>query len=139
VCGEPSWAVDIGALRTAIRASSSVSSVWGGSDEGAINRSAAGGQVIDAVISSPAGMTPKQLRAWARERLATLSVVPLTCTLPLRWQVGARLSVGDSVRVAISSNAAAQKDWMRVTEWSPQFDRRFVQVTFGTDPDDGST
>lgn len=139
VCGEPSWAVDIGALRTAIRATSSLSSVWGGSDEGAINRSAAGGQVIDAVISSPAGMTPKQLRAWARERLATLSVVPLTCTLPLRWQVGARLSVGDSVRVAISSNAAAQKDWMRVTEWSPQFDRRFVQVTFGTDPDDGST
>jgi len=73
-----------------------------------------------------------------RGQLGSLSVVPLTCTLPLRWSVGMRLGVGDSVRVAISSNAAGQKDWMRVTEWAPDFERRFVQVTFGTDPDDGS-
>lgn len=139
VCGEASWQVDIGALRTAIRATSSVSSVWGGSDEGLVNASAAGGQVIDALVSGPSGMTPSQLRSWVRSRLKGLSVVPLTCTLALRWPVGMRLALGDTVRVAVSSFAAAQKDWMKVTEIAPQFEQRVVLVTFGTDPDDGSS
>ncbi len=130
----PGWQVDPGAQRTAIRGVSHVGTVWGGADVGSIDRAAAGGQIIDATVTGPAGQTPKQLQAWTDEQLATLKVLPATTTVRVRWPVGMRLAVGDSVLVGLADGAAGHLGMLRVTAWKPDFARRFVELDLGTDP-----
>lgn len=138
VLGQITWQVDPGAQRTAVRAVSSASSLWGGSSEGAIDTRQSGGQVLDVVLTGPVGMTPGRLRAWAQEQVRSLALLPGTMTLLVRWELGQRLATGDTVRVAVRSRNAAHADWMRITRWQPDtVGRRWVAIDVGTDPDEG--
>lgn len=137
ILGEVSWTVDPGAQRTAGRAVSQAGSVWGGADEGLKLTGQALGQVLDVTLQGPVGMTPEQLRSWLREQLSGLALLPATSTLLLRFELGMRLEVGDTVRVLPVAGSAAHPDWMRITEWVPDVARRFVAVQVGTDPDLG--
>lgn len=136
--GSVTWRIDPGSQRTAVRATSSASTVFSGADQGAIDLDAAFGQVIDVIMSAPVGMTPNQLARWTREQLGTLKLVQTTGTLLLPWRVGMRLSVGYSILVLARTGSAALKGWQRITQWQPDFARRFVAVDCGTDPDLGS-
>lgn len=135
--GEIRWQVDPGAQRTAIRATSSAGTIWGGADEGVSNTTQSDGQIIDVILSGPAGMTPEQLKAWATQQLGSLRLLQATATLIVRVPLGLRIQVGDSIRVAVVDASGGHYDWMRVHGWTPNFEAGFIALDVGTDPDLG--
>ncbi|HRW40516.1 MAG TPA: hypothetical protein P5193_03120 [Microthrixaceae bacterium] len=138
VLGSFAWRLDPGAIRNAIRATSAAGSVWGGADEGLVDHDAAAGQVIDVVLSAPVGMSPAQLKVWLAAQMRSLTTEQAGMGLLVRWPMGQRVEVGDTVPVAARHRSAVLKDWLRITEWSPDQHCRFVAVTLGTDPERGN-
>lgn len=136
----PRWSVDPGAQRTAARAVSSAGSVWGGADEGAVDTSQSGGQVIDVTLSAPAGLTPTQTREWLAHELASLSTVPISAPVRVPYRLGIRLDVGDTVWIDFRSESASEPGWYRITESDPDFKGcRYVDLTVGLDTEMGRT
>jgi hypothetical protein len=120
VRGVVTWTMDPGAQRTAARGTSAAGSIWGGADEGAIDTSQSGGQIIDVILSGPVGMTPEQLRAWLVTQLGSLSRRQCTTTLIVSWELGQRLQCGDTVQVSIRSAHGGHTDWMRIHAMTPR-------------------
>lgn len=136
ILGTVEWEIDPGAQATAVRGLSSATA-HGGADEAAVDTSQSRGQVIDVALPAPVGMTATALRRWCQSQLSSLMLLPATTTVLLPWDLGWRVRVGDTVRVVLQAGAAAHVDWMRVTQWVPHPDRRFIAVDLGTDPEMG--
>lgn len=137
VLGRVSWQSDPGAQRSSARATSAAGGLWGGSDEGAINTTQSRGQVIDVVLSGPVGVTPAQLQQWLDGQLSSLMLLPTSATVLVSASWARRVTVGDTLRVRLSDDAAGLVDWVRISQmvWSP--DRGIVAIDFGTDPELG--
>ena len=59
-------------------------------------------------------------------------------TVMVTWRCGMRLSVGDTVRVAVSDGQAVHTDWMRVMSKTPDLQGLSgVLLVLGTDVDLG--
>lgn len=137
VLGEVQWSIDPGAQKSAARGTSAASSLWGGSDEGAIDTSQSRGQIIDVVLSGPVGMLPSQLVQWLRGQLSSLALLPATTTVLVSESWARRVAVGDSLRVRLRSDAAGHVDWMRVAQMVHMPGRGLCAVDLGTDPERG--
>jgi hypothetical protein len=132
--------IDPGAQKTAIRATSSAGSIWGGADEGAIDTTRTGGIVIDVNLAGPSGLRPNELQAWVNAELAARSLLPASKRLYLPFRLATRIAVGDSLRAPITAGSAMLSPaWYRVTDWEAYPDRNLVTVDLGTDPDLGGT
>ena len=139
VLARVSWVVDPGAQRTAVRGQNvSGSSVLGSIDAGAIDTTAAGGHVIDVTMQGPKEMRQRALVSWVRQQLSRLSILQGSMTVMVTWRCGMRLSVGDTVRVAVSDGQAVHTDWMRVMSKTPDLQGLSgVLLVLGTDVDLG--
>lgn len=137
ILGRTPFRVDPGAQRTAVRGVSAAGSIWGGADAGAIDTSNSNGQVIDVVLSGPVGMMPNQLKDWTRSEMAGLATLQGTGRIKVAPRLGMRLRVGDTVRLAQVDGSAVHMDWVRISERNPNFDGRYVELAYGTDPDLG--
>lgn len=133
--GSVSWVIDPGAQRTAVGATSGAGSIWGGADEGAIDTSDSGGQVIDVTVSAPTGMSPSQLKRWVKTQLGTYKLLQTTATLLLPMPLGRRIVTGDSIYVAVRHGSVPLLGWFQVTNWKPDLDGQFVAVDIGVDPE----
>ena len=139
VLGRARWTVDPGAQATGLRAqNASGASVLGAIDVGVIDTSRSGGHLMEVVLRGPSAMRQRDLGVWVRRQLERMSILQGSTSLLLRWDVGMRLAVGDSVRVAVTDGAAMHVDWMRVMSWQPDLvGQAGVLVQFGTDVDLG--
>lgn len=133
VLGVVKWSTDPGAIRTSIRATSAANSIWGGADVGTMDTATAFGQVIDLTVSGPVGMSPKQLKAWVLKQLATVKVPQTTTSILVPWELGRRLSVGDTVKVSLLAGSAAISKWMTISAQTPNPEARFVMLDVGTE------
>ena len=136
VLGGPRWEQDSAAQKSQLHAVSAASSVFGGADIGVTDTSHTSGQIIEVVAQGPAGKTPNALRQWARQQLARSSIAPTTASLPLRWELGRRIAVGDQIRVVQANGSEVSAVWMRATGWRCDPQRRVVTVDFGNDPNE---
>lgn len=137
VLGEVVWAMDLGRIKSAARASSAAASLWGGADEGAVDISQSRGQVIDVTLAGPAGMLPAQLVQWLEGELSSLALLPSSLTVLVSAEWARRVVVGDTLRVRARSGSAGLTDWMRVTQIARHHRRGIAAVDLGTDPELG--
>lgn len=136
LAGPVEWTLDPGLIRSALQAISGGNTLWGGADTGVIDTSESDGQVIAATVSAPVGMNPNALDAWLRAELQRQKMLPITASLVLRHDVGRRISVGDSVRVAIELGDGLElAGWFRVTAWQHDPAAGTVTLDIGSDPE----
>lgn len=137
VLGEVVWEIDPGAQKSAVRAISGESSLWGGSDEGAIDTRFSRGQVIDVTMSAPAGMFPGQLAEWVRGQISSVALLPSSQTVLVTADWARRVAVGDTIRARTGGAAVVHADWMRISQMAWWLERGLCAIDMGTDPDLG--
>ena len=48
-----------------------------------------------------------------------------------------RLQQGDTVQLVQMAGDLVDRDWVRISAWTPNFDNRLIALDVGTDPDIG--
>lgn len=137
VIGPQSWEVDPGAQLTALHALSSASTQYGGGDVGVIDTTSSGGQVIEATVQAPDGLTRNEAAAWARGQLKLRSKPQITARLMLPLDQVLLLEVGDTLEVHLRDGDDVLDEWLRVTGLDVQPERGIGVVDVGTDPERG--
>lgn len=133
----PRWRHDPGAQVTGLHVLSASSHQFGGGDVGITDTSRAGGQVIEATVQSPDGLTRNQMTRWGHGKLQTLRHPQITTTVLVPWELGRLLAIGDSVPTYLVAGAADLGAELRVTSWTALPNRDAVELGLGTDPQRG--